>query len=160
MVGHMFQNYDTVYARFFPTYSCNHSCYTIYVRFLSRILAFFPALWVQTRIYMRTKKSIYMRYKQACGIWGHMQSFLLHDIRAFFCHVYLRSFLLCGYKRAYTCAQKSTYICVTNKHVVYGVTESGRIRVTELYRPQKNPSCTMELKGNFGLNKSWLQWPS
>ena len=75
-----------------------------------------------------------------------------------FCHVYLRSFLLCGYKRAYTCAQKSTYICVTNKHVVYGVTESGRIRVTELYRQQKNPSCTMELKGNFGLNQSWLQW--
>ena len=132
MVGHMFQNYDPVYARFFPTYSCNHSCYTIYVRFfvtytcvlscfvgtnahihahkkvhiyalqtsmwymgshaiipatrytcvfLSRILAFFPALWVQTRIYMRTKKYIYMRYKQACGIWGHRKwSYKSHRI--------------------------------------------------------------------------------
>ena len=46
MVGHLFQNYDTTYVRFFPTYTCNHSCYTIYVRFfLPRILAFFPALW-------------------------------------------------------------------------------------------------------------------
>ena len=83
---------------------------------------------------------------------------LLHDIRAFFCHVYLRSFLLCGYKRAYICPQKSPYICVRNKHVVYAVTESRRIRSTELYRQPKTPSCTMELKGNFGLNQSWLQW--
>ena len=74
MVGHLFQNYDTIYVRFFPTYTCNHSCYTIYVLFLPRILAFFPALWVQTRIYMRTKKFIYMRYKQAGGIWGHRKS--------------------------------------------------------------------------------------
>ena len=29
-------------------------------------------------------------------IYVYFQSFLLHDIRAFFCHVYLRSFLLCG----------------------------------------------------------------
>ena len=33
IVGHLFQNYDTIYVRFFPTYTCNHSCYTIYVRF-------------------------------------------------------------------------------------------------------------------------------
>ena len=33
MVGHLFQNYDTIYVRFFPTYTCNHPCYTIYVRF-------------------------------------------------------------------------------------------------------------------------------
>ena len=109
MVGHLFQNYDTIYVRFFPTYTCNHSCYTIYVRFfLSRILAFFPALWVQTRIYMRTKKPI--------------------------------------------------YICVTNKHMVYAVTESRRIESTELYRQPKTPSCTIQMKGNFGLNQSWLQW--
>ena len=74
MVGHLFQNYDTIYVRFFPTYTCNHSCYTIYVRFLPRILAFFPALSLQTRIYMRTKKPIYMRYEKACGIWGHRKS--------------------------------------------------------------------------------------
>ena len=86
--------------------------------FLPRILAFFPALWgfyfqdmtifLQTRIYMRTKKPIYMRYKQAC---------------------------------------------------VYGVTESRHITDTELYRQQKTPSCTMELKSNFSLNSAWPQWP-
>ena len=108
MVGHLFQNYETMYVRFFPTYTCNHSCYTIYVRF--------------------------------------------------FCDVYLRSFLLCGYKRAYICAQKSPYICVTNKPMVYAVTESRRIESTELYRQPKTPSCTMEMKGNFALNQSWLQW--
>ena len=47
MIGHLFQNYDTIYVRFSPTYTCNHSCYMIYVLFffLPRILAFFPALW-------------------------------------------------------------------------------------------------------------------
>ena len=32
---------------------------------------------------------------------------------------------------------------------VYGVTESRRIRRTELCRQQKNPSCTIALKSNF-----------
>ena len=105
MVGHLFQNYDTIYLRFFPTYTCNHSCYTIYVRFFATY---------------------------TCVL---------------------------SYKRAYICAQKSPYICVTNKHVVYGVTESRRIRGTELYRQQKTPSCTMELKSNFTLNRAWPQWP-
>ena len=88
----------------------------------------------------------------------YLQSFLPHDIRAFFCHVYLRSFLHCGYKRAYICAQKGPYICVTNKHVVYAVTESRRIESTELYRQPKTTSCTIQMKGNFGLTQSWLQW--
>ena len=72
MVGHLFQNYDTIDIRavFFP-----------------RILS--PALWVQTRIYI--------------------------------------------------CAQKSPYICVTNKHVVYGVTESRRIRGTKFISSEENP---------------------
>ena len=35
MVGHLFQNYDTIYVRYFATYTCNHSCYTIYVRFFA-----------------------------------------------------------------------------------------------------------------------------
>ena len=64
-----------------------------------------------------------------------------------------------SYKRAYICAQKSPYICVTKKHVVYGFTESRRIRGTELYRQQKTPSCTMALKSNFSLNQAWPQWP-
>ena len=74
----------------------------------------------------------------------YLQSFLLHDIRAFF--VSYTCVLSCfvgflflsiwpfSYKRAYICAQKSPHIRVTNKHVVYGVTESRSIRGTELYR--------------------------
>ena len=63
------------------------------------------------------------------------------------------------HKPTYTCAQKIPYICVTNKHVVYGVTESRRIRGTELYRQQRTPSCTMELKSNVSLNQAWPLWP-
>ena len=112
MVGHLFQNYDTIYMRFFPTYTCNHSCYTIYVRFfVTYTCVLSPSMWPFS------------------------------------------------YKRAYICAQKIPYICVTNKHVVYGVTESRRIRRTELYRQQKSPSCTMELKSNVRLSQAWPQWP-
>ena len=93
MVGHLFQNYDTRYVRFFPTYTCNHFCYTIYVRFLSRILAFFPALW---------------------GFYSQVYDHFLTNA-----HIY---------------AHQKAHICVTNKHVVYAVTESRRIRGTELYR--------------------------
>ena len=85
MVGHLFQNYDTIYVRFFPTYTCNHSSYTIYVRFFCSVYlrsfllcgVFIPkymTIFLQTRIYMRTKKPIYMRYKQACGICGFRKS--------------------------------------------------------------------------------------
>ena len=107
--ANLFQNYDTIYVRFFPTYTCNHSCYTIYVRF-------FVTYTCVLSCFVGTNAHIYA-HKQA------------------------------------------PYICVTNKHVVYGVTESRRIRVIELYLQQKTSLCTMELKGNFGLNQSWLQWP-
>ena len=61
----------------FPTYTCNHSCYTICVRFfathtcvLSCFVGFlFPSIWPFSykRAYIcAQKKSIYMRYKQAC----------------------------------------------------------------------------------------------
>ena len=73
MVGHLFQDYDTIYVRFFPTYTCNHSCYTIYLRYFLLCGVFVPkymTIFLQTRMYMRTKKPIYMRYKQACGIWS------------------------------------------------------------------------------------------
>ena len=88
-----------------------------------------------------------------------------------FSQVYLRSFLLCGvfipkysiwpfsYKRAYICAQKKPIYMRYKQAYVYGVTESRRIRGTELYRQQKTPSCTMELKSNFSLNSAWPQWP-
>ena len=87
----------------------------------------------------------------------------------FFCHVYLRSFLLCGVfipkymtiflqTRIYMRTKKPIYIRY-KQACVYGVTESRRIRGTELYRQQKTPSCTMELKSNFSLNQAWPQWP-
>ena len=60
MVGHLFQNYDTIYVRFFPTYTCNHSCYTIYVRSFLLCGVFvlkYMTIFLQTRIYMRTKKT-------------------------------------------------------------------------------------------------------
>ena len=83
-------------------------------------------------------------------------------VALFFCHVYLRSFLLCGVfipkymtiflqTRIYMRTKKPIYIRY-KQACVYGVTESCRIRGTELYRQQKNPSCTMELKSNFSLN--------
>ena len=67
MVGHLFQNYDTMYVRFFAKYTCNHFCYTIYVRFFCRVYlrsfllcgVFIPrymTIFLQTRIYMPTKK--------------------------------------------------------------------------------------------------------
>ena len=42
----------------------------VYLRFIPKYMTIF----LQTRIYMRTKKPIYMRYKQACGICGHRKS--------------------------------------------------------------------------------------
>ena len=54
--------------------------------------------------------------------------------------------------------QKSPYMRY-KQACVDGVTESRRIRGTELYRQQKTPSCTMELKSNFSLNQAWPQWP-
>ena len=65
MAGHLFQNYDTIYVRFFPTYTCNHSCYTIYVGFfatytciLSCFVGFlFPSIWPFS--YNAHKKSPY-----------------------------------------------------------------------------------------------------
>ena len=82
----------------------------------------------------------------------YLQSFPLHDIRAVFCHVYLRSFLLCG---VYMTIFLQTRIYMRYKQAgVYGATESRRIRGTELYRKQKNPPCTMELKSNYSLNQA------
>ena len=49
----------------------------IYLRSFLPCGVFIPkyvTIFLQTRIYMRTKKPIYMRYKQACGIWGHRKS--------------------------------------------------------------------------------------
>ena len=62
--------------------------------------------------------------------------------------------------RIYMRTQKAHILYMRYKQAgVYGVAESRRIRGTELYRQQKNPSCTMELKSNFSLNQAWPQWP-
>ena len=78
----------------------------------------------------------------------YLQSFLLHHIHVFFCHIYLRSFLPCGVfipkyvtiflqTRIYMRTKKPRYMCF-KQACVYGVTESRRIRGTELYCSAKN----------------------
>ena len=77
MVGHLFQNYDTIYVWFFPTYLQSFLLHDIRVFFCHLYLRFIPkymTIFLQTRIYMRTKKPIYMCYKQACGICGRRKS--------------------------------------------------------------------------------------
>ena len=103
--------------RFFPTYTCNHSCYTIYVRFFATYTCVL-----------------------SCFV-----GFLFPSIWPF------------SYKRAYICAQKKFIYLRYKQACVYRVTESPRIRGTELYRQQKTSSCTMELKSNFSLNQEWPQ---
>ena len=114
MVGHLFQNYDTIYVRLFPTYTCNHSCYTIYVRF--------------------------------------------------FGHVYLRSFRFVGflfptmwpfsYKRAHICAQKSPYISVTNKHVVYGVQRKSSYKRHRIIPSAKKP---LHVRWSWKATLVWIK---
>ena len=78
MVGHLFQNYDTIYVRFFShVYLQSFLLHDIRAFFCHVYLRFIPkymTIFLQTRIYIRTKKSIKMRYKQACGIWGYRKS--------------------------------------------------------------------------------------
>ena len=55
---------------------------------------------------------------------------------------------------------KKAHIYALQTSVWYmGFTESCRIKSTELYRQQKTPSCTMQLKSNFSLNQS-LSFPA
>ena len=78
----------------------------------------------------------------------YLQSFLLHHIHVFFCHIYLRSFLPCGvFIPKYVTIFLQTHIYMRTKKpiymrfkqaCVYGVTESRRIRGTELYCSAKN----------------------
>ena len=77
MVGHLFHNYGTIYVRFSPLYLQSFLLHDIRAFFCHVYLRFIPkymTIFLQTRIYMRTKKPIYMRYKQACGIWGQRKS--------------------------------------------------------------------------------------
>ena len=115
MVGHLFQNYDTIYVRFFPTYTCNHSCYTIYVRFFATYTCVL-----------------------SCFV-----GFLFPSIWPF------------SYKCTYICIQrKPIYICY-KQACVYGVTESCRIRGTELYRQQKkNP----HVRWSWKVTSVWIKY--
>ena len=74
MVGHLFQNYDMIYVRFFPTYTCNHSCYTIYVRFLARIYAFFPALW-------GFYSQVYDHFLTNADIYAHKKAHIMYALQ-------------------------------------------------------------------------------
>ena len=77
MVGHLFQNYDTIYVRFFfHVYLQSFLLHDIgaffcrvYLRSFLLCGVFIPkylTIFLQARIYMPTKKPIYMRCKQAC----------------------------------------------------------------------------------------------
>ena len=78
---------------------------------------------------------------------GHLFQKMWHDMRAFFCHVYLRSFMHWGvFIPKYMTIFLQTYIYMRKKKLIYMrykqacvcvVTESWRIRDTELYRQQK-----------------------
>ena len=111
MVGHLFQNYDTIYVRFFPTYQ--------------------------------------------------LQSFLLHDIRAFFCHVYLRSFLVCWvFIPKYMTIFLETRIYYKQACGIWGHRKSSykRHRIIPSAKPHL---CTMELRFLVRCNISkrfCLQW--
>ena len=90
--------------------------------------------------------------RSTCGVSNvYLQSFPLHDIRAFFCHVYLRSFLLCG---VYMTIFLQTRIYMRYRQAgVYGATESRRIRGTELYRKQK----TLHVRWSWKVTTVWIK---
>ena len=66
MVGHLFQNYDTIYVRFFPRILAIIPATRCTCVFLPRILAFFPTLWgfyFQVYDHFLTNAHIYARKK-------------------------------------------------------------------------------------------------
>ena len=65
--------FSHVYLQSFLLYDIRAFFCHLYLRSFLLCGVFIPkymTIFLQTRIYMRTKKLIYMRYKQACGIWG------------------------------------------------------------------------------------------
>ena len=114
-------------------------CFKIMTRytcgFFPRILAIIPA----TRYTCVFLPRILAFFPALWGFYSQVYDHFLRNV-----HIYAH--------------KKSPYICVTKQACVYGVTESRRIRDSELYRQQKTPSCTMELKSNFSLHQTWPQW--
>ena len=84
---------------------------------------------------------------------------LRHDIRAVFPTYTCVLSCLVGffYSQVYDhfLTNAHIYALQTSMWLVYGVIEGRRIRGTELYRHQKAPLCTMDLKSNFSLNQAW-----
>ena len=62
--------FSRVYLQSFLLHDIRAFVCHLYVRFIPKYMTIF----LQTHIYMRTKNPIYMRYKQACGIWGYRKS--------------------------------------------------------------------------------------
>ena len=62
--------FSQVYLQSFLLHDIRAFFCHVYVRFIPKYMTIF----LQTRIYMHTKNPIYMRYKQACGIWGYRKS--------------------------------------------------------------------------------------
>ena len=60
MVGHLFQNYETIYVRSFPTYTCNHSCYTILRAFFCHVYLRSFLLYGYKRAYICAQQSLHI----------------------------------------------------------------------------------------------------
>ena len=100
----------------------------------------------------------------------YLQSFLLHDIRVFFCHVYLPSFLLCGVfipKYMTIFLQMSIYMRTKKAHIyalktymcIWGHSRSSykRHRIIHYTFGNKPTSCTTELESNFSLTPKFAR---
>ena len=102
--------------------------------------------------------------RHACGLFPRILAIIpATRYTCVFLSRILRSFLLCGVfipKYMTIFLQTRIYMRTKKAHIyalqtsMCRVTESRRIRGTELYRQPKNPSCTMELKSNFSLNQA------
>ena len=112
--------------------------------FLPRIYAFFPALWgfysqvydhylTNAHVYAR-KKAIYMRYKQAYGIWGHRKSsYKRHQINT-----------VCKKTLHVRWSWKVTSVWICNSRVNF---EQGLVLI---YCPHTSGGCWLSDNGFFG----------
>ena len=80
----------------------------------TRISRFLFALFFSIQLYLWSAICFKIMTRYTCGFSHvYLQSFLLHDIRAFFCHVYLRFIP----KYMTTFLQTSTYTAISRKVV-------------------------------------------
>ena len=150
----------------FPTYTCNHSCYTIYVRFFATYTCVLPCfvgfLFPSTTIFLQ--KSPYSPISRivslAAVFWmsrnaWHPKKQLRgrqcardnpereYGIRSIHCSWH------CSFR---TCSLFFKEIW-ENGTRGYGCTFA-----SAKGKQQKTPSCTVELKSNVSLNQAWLQY--